>query len=124
MRGVCGQCKTDAYAWAAADTKPTPMRGPRSTQIFFFFLKLNQYMRPFRVQCKSCVGFYSFWPTRVASANGRHKNLEAKSSFSCSEHLFFLILHLPSKKLLILFPGIIDINLVITFSLSNYTTQT
>jgi len=41
-------------------------------------------MRPFCIQCKSCVGFYSFWPTRVASANGPRKNLEAKSSFSCS----------------------------------------
>ena len=32
MRGFCGQRKTDAYAWAAADAKPTPMRGPRPMQ--------------------------------------------------------------------------------------------
>ena len=85
MCGFCGQRKTDAYAWAAADAKPTPMRGPWPTQIFFFKkIKLNQYMRPFCVQCKSCVGFYSFWPTRIAFTNGPRKNLEAKSSFSCS----------------------------------------
>jgi len=72
MRGFCGQRKMDAYAWAAADAKPTPMRGPQPTQKKIK-KKINQYMRPFCVQCKSCVGFYSFWPTRVASANGHTK---------------------------------------------------
>jgi len=86
MRGFCGQRKTDAYAWAAADAKPTPMRGPRPTQNLKKN-KLNQYMRPFYVQCKSYMRFYLFWPTRIVSANGPHKNLEAKSSFCYSAYL-------------------------------------
>ena len=41
----------------------------------------------FCVQCDSCVGFYPFWPTRVASATGPRKILEANCYFSCSEML-------------------------------------
>jgi len=45
MRGFCGQRKTDAYAWAAADAKPTPMRGPRPTQNIFKKKKINICIR-------------------------------------------------------------------------------